>query len=543
MIKRISLLTMLVLTVSSVAAPLKIGWATVDASTDKPIFLYGLPRRRVSEGLRDPITITSLAIDNGEDCVIFSSWDTCVVTGLVVMEVRKRIAALAPDVPLEKIIFNAIHTHTGPAFGNGYHDPVSMEYRKFFVEKAAEAVIKAWRARKPGKIGYGYDFAVTCFSRRPVYFDDLSKRPLPNGGVRIPGYDFAKHAKLHGNSNDKYFSHLEAAPDPFVNFLFTYDMNDKLTGMIFNIAFPTQVSAAKDTKLGSDCWSDVRRELKKEFGDIYLLPQCAAAGDLTYKMPYYYAARERKHQVRFGRPEAFDGEFERVRCTEQMMAALHRTLPWASKELFDDLPMRHVTEVVHLNRFTPTPEEVAEAKANLKKLREMRKNPPWIDPAQLKLGLFRINKAIDNCKRILQCDYEIRMLNRTTLPSEFHVLRIGDIAFVSERYELYTDYGQRIQARSPFTQTFTIQICAGLFYNLGNAAGYLPTARAVPNGGYQANPVNNDNAPSPEGGQQMVDEAVRLLYELKGEPEPPCPASAQPVPRAKTTPLTGEDLK
>ena len=26
---------------------------------------------------------------------------------------------------------------------------------------------------------------------------------------------------------------------------------------------------------------------------------------------------------------------------------------------------------------------------------------------------------------------------------------------------------------------------------------------------------NNYNSPSPEGGQQMVDEAVRLLYELK----------------------------
>ena len=524
------------------AAPLKIGWATADASTDKPVHLQGLNRRRTSQGLRDPITITALVIDNGEDFVVFNAWDTSCVFGTMAKRVRAGVAQKLPGFPVEKIIFNAIHTHTGPSTGPGYDEPVDIEYRNMFIDKAVDTIVRAWNDRKPGKIGYGYDFAVTAFSRRPVYMDDLRKRMGKDGKPKTPGLSPDIHAKLHGDSNDPYFSHMEAAPDPFVNFLFTYDMNDKLTGMIFNIAFPSQVSI-KDMKLGSDCWSDIRRELKKEFGDIYLLPQCAAAGDLTYKMPYYYAARERKHQVRFGRPEAFDGEFERVRCTEQMMAALHRTLPWASKELFDDLPMRHVTEVLHLNRFTPTQAEVAEAKANLKKLREMRKNPPWTDPAQLKLGLFRINKAIDNCKRIIQCDYEIRMLNRTTWPSEFHVLRIGDIAFVSERYELYTDYGQRIQARSPFTQTFTIQICAGLFYNLGNAAGYLPTARAVPNGGYQANPVNNDNAPSPEGGQQMVDEAVRLLYELKGEPEPPCPASAQPVPRAKTTPLTGEDLK
>ena len=98
---------------------------------------------------------------------------------------------------------------------------------------------------------------------------------------------------------------------------------------------------------------------------------------------------------------------------------------------------------------------------------------------------------------------------------EFHVLRIGDVAFVSERYELYTDFGQRIQARSPFTQTFTIQLSAGGPDLPWFSACYLPTAIAVENAGYQAHPVNNYNSPSPEGGQLMVDEAVKLLYELK----------------------------
>ena len=102
---------------------------------------------------------------------------------------------------------------------------------------------------------------------------------------------------------------------------------------------------------------------------------------------------------------------------------------------------------------------------------------------------------------------------------EFHVLRIGEVAFVSERYELYTDFGQRIQARSPFTQTFTIQLSAGLPDLPGFVGAYLPTARSLPNGGYQSHPLNNFNSPSPEGGQQMVDEAVRLLYELKKDDE------------------------
>ena len=520
MVKKFLLAALLMLTAVAGAAPLKIGWAITDVSTERPIYLYGIPRQRVSEGLRDPLAVTTLVIDNGEDCVIFSTWDICVVFGTVAMRVRAMVADKCPEIPVDKIIFHAIHTHTGPAMGDGYDDDETREYRNMFVEQAAKSIIDAWKNRKPGKIGYGYDFAVTSFCRLPVYFDDLSKRPLPDGLYAPPKMPIDKYAKLHGNSNDPMFSHMEAAPDPFVNFLFTYDMNDKLTGMIFNIAFPSQVSI-KDMKLGSDCWSDIRRELKKEFGDdIHVLPQCAAAGDLTYQMPYYYKARERRHQLRYGRPEAFPGEFERKRCTEQMMAAFHRTLPWASKELYSDLPIRHINTTLHLKRLIPTPEDVAEAKETLVKIREFRKNlpEPWQkDPKRMEKGKRLIQRAIWGCRKVILLA-EDGKINKTW-PMEFHVLRIGDIAFVSERYELYTDYGQRIQARSPFTQTFTVQIGAGVFYHTGGASHYLATERAFKNKGYQANIVDNSNAPSPEGGQQMVDEAVRLLYELKKDDE------------------------
>ena len=510
--KKLSLATILALTVfSAVAAPLKIGWATADASTDRPVFLQGLNHRRVSQGLRDPITITALVIDNGEDCVIFNSWDTSCVFGTVAKRVRAGVAQKLPGFPVEKIIFNAIHTHTGPSTGPGYDDPESINYRNMFIDKAVDTIVRAWNDRKPGKIGYGYDFAVTCFSRRPVYFDDLRKRPGKDGKPKTPGFSPDIHAKLHGDSNDPMFSHMEAAPDPFVNFLFTYDLNDKLTGMIFNIAFPSQVSLP-DMKLGSDCWSDIRRELKKEFGDIHLLPQCAAAGDLTYKIPYYNRATKRKHELLFGRKEAFPGEFERRRCTEQMMAALHRTLPWASKELYGDLPLRHISTTLHLKRFYASEERIREAEENLVKLQELKKDKN-IDPKKLK----RVNNAFWRNKKILSLNDEIK--KKPTWAMEFHVLRIGEVAFVSERYELYTDFGQRIQARSPFTQTFTIQLSAGLPDLPGFVGAYLPTARSLPNGGYQSHPLNNYNSPSPEGGQQMVDEAVRLLYELKKDDE------------------------
>ena len=168
----------------------------------------------------------------------------------------------------------------------------------------------------------------------------------------------------------------------------------------------------------------------------------------------------------------------------------------------------------------PSEKDVAEAKANLEKINEMWKNQKtlWKDPKRLEKGRAMLRRAAWQNARLIRAAEEAKLDPDPTWPSEFHVLRI--IAFVSERYELYTDYGQRIQARSPFTQTFTISICAQMHYHLGTAAHYLATERAFRNKGYQANASDNSNAPSPEGGQQMVDIAVKLLYELKGEDEP-----------------------
>ena len=137
MSKRIVLLTLMLTTVSAIAAQLKIGWATADASTDKPVYMVGLDRRRNSHGLRDPITTTALVIDNGEGCVIFNSWDTCVINPRCATRIRAEVAKRIPGFPTEKIIFNAIHTHTGPALAEWYRDPLTNWYREMFIDKTA----------------------------------------------------------------------------------------------------------------------------------------------------------------------------------------------------------------------------------------------------------------------------------------------------------------------------------------------------------------------------------------------------------------------
>ena len=90
---------------------------------------------------------------------------------------------------------------------------------------------------------------------------------------------------------------------------------------------------------------------------------------------------------------------------------------------------------------------------------------------------------------------------------ELHVLRLGDVAIATNAFELFTDYGIQIKARSPALQTFVIQLAGST-----EMGSYLPTKRAVQGGGYSA--IVQSNEVGPEAGQILVDRTVDRINAL-----------------------------
>ena len=488
-VKGIFAVVLTVLAVCAEAAPLKIGWAINDISTDEPVYLSGTFHARVSKGVRDPLKVTALAVDNGEDCVVFVSIDLIHTMPWGVKIARDIIRRTIPDLPPEKILFNATHTHTGVNEWRG-DKAMLQRYREFLGRQLAKTIKEAWESRKPGKIAYGYDLVVTAFNRRIVYFKEFKGSIGMNPGGR---------ARLHGPTNTPDFSHVEGGGDPFVNYLFTYDMDDNLTGAIINVPYTAQCSIA-DVYLSSDTWHDVRKLMAEKHPGIFILTQCSAAGEATFEQPYYKAAEKRRNRLIFGRDRMnYPGEFPRKVIADRLMTSFDRALSWAQKEKFTDLPIKHVTKTLQLTRHRPTDEQCAEARRGLEEMKRLRK-----DPKTSKKYISSFGLRESKCREILR--------RRETwekdpkYPMEFHALRIGDIGFVSEQFELYFEFGQRIQARSPFVQTFVIQLSAG-------GGGYLATERATKNGGYGTGPLIGPV--SPQGGQEFVEAAVSELKALK----------------------------
>ncbi|MBR2897717.1 MAG: hypothetical protein IKC04_07530 [Oscillospiraceae bacterium] len=501
---------------------IKIGWAKREISMEGPLQIPGQTYLRISEGIHDPLYATALCLDGGagQDAAILVTTDVTVLRAGVVDMVMKKVAERDPSIPLDAIVIGATHTHeAGPM--NEVDNPVSADgqeyfdgktYKPFFAERTAEAIVEAWNTRKPGGFAYGYGYAVVAHQRRAVYFEDMSKvRPnavAPNG-----------HGVMYGKTNDPLFSHYESGADHFLNALFTFDENDKLTGMIVNVPCPSQTSEHL-TKLSADFWCEVRAGVKKEYGeDVFVLPQCAAAGDLAPRILHYLNAQQRRMRLKYGieydqenakrgtedqKNKAFA---ERRDIAERILDGVRDVYGWAKKEIYREVPLRHIVRTLQLPKRMITDEEAQWCRDTIKQMEDLVPEAGKATADEIRFAASRAAAVRGRNERALK-KYEDQK-NAPTLPSRVHTIRLGDIAFATNRFELYIDYQHRIQARSPFLQTFIVQLTGD-----GNVDGgsYLPTQRGLENKGYSASIFCN--ICGPEGGQTLVEQTLEMLEEL-----------------------------
>jgi len=92
-----------------------------------------------------------------------------------------------------------------------------------------------------------------------------------------------------------------------------------------------------------------------------------------------------------------------------------------------------------------------------------------------------------------------------TYPIEVHVLRLGDVAFATNPYELFLDYGNKIRARSRAKQTFLVQLACGSW-------GYLPTEKAERGSHYSA--YVSSGTTGHEGGDVLVRKTLHEINKL-----------------------------
>lgn len=458
------------------AAQLYMGAVTMDITPDEPVALDGQRNVRISKQPVTPISATALALESrdGEqvlDQAIMVSCDLVAIRAGILAKVREKIGDRLPGVDLKKIFLNATHTHTAPVTVDGkYALPETgiMQpgaYADWMTAKVADAIVAAWQKRAVGKVAWGQSQAVIAQNRRPYY---------ANGT-----------AVMYGKPDSPDFRGIESYEDHNIEVLYFWDATDKLIATAVNVACPSQ-EVGGTSAIHADFWEPVRERLREKHGkDLHVLAWTGAGGDVTSRLAYGRDADERMRKLR--------GDVSRLdELARRLVNAWEEALEGAKNDIREDVIFQHQVKDIELPYRKVTILEKAAAMTEAEKFKD--------DPKQ-KWNYGWNQRVVDRFQQ-QQAGTE------QPYTMELHAMRLGDVAISTNEFELYTDYGVQMKARSPAIQTFVIQ--------LAGPGTYLPTERAAKHGGYGA--VIQSSQIGPEGGQALVErtvESLRSMWEKK----------------------------
>ncbi len=494
---------------------LLIGWAEESLVPDKKVNVYGQFYERISNHVETEITATAMAISKGDQSAIIVSCDLTSTNQFLIDQVREELAAMCPDFPVENLIIGATHTHTsvgyakrGVASGTKEilkefmppekqyapivtaDDSVMTAYEAldFLSVRIAKAAKNAWENRAEGGFTNAFGRAVVGFCRRVCYNDGS--------------------AQMWGDTNTATFTQLEGGNDSGIELLYVYNKENKLTGVVANIACPSQILEHRSF-ISADYWGEVKRNLRKELGDdLFLLPMCGAGGD---QCP--------RDLVRWVQPETpiNDPNIKRPDVIERV----------ADPSMFDLSGCRRVGKRVS-NEILAVLEELGQPQTDA----VFEHQVFTLDMPLRKATISQYNEAVreieyfvnknkdkdaftfeDNARMHVYAGTIARYREQQTVetkPIEVHIIRLGDIAIATNPFELFLDYGNRMKARARAKQTFIMQLTAG-------AMGYLPTEKAEQGGHYSA--YISSGQFGHEGGDLLTRKTITTINKMfeKGE--------------------------
>ena len=474
-------LCLLSVTTVSMAGQLLVSAATADITPPKPAALDGQFGLRVSQKADTPITANVLVLESKEgdrslDTAVMVSCDLVVISDIMYDNVCQATKKRLPDFDLKKMFLNATHTHTAPVTRPGIYDIPKEgviqpeEYCAFAADRIAEAIERAWKARKPGSFTWGLGHAAVAENRRATYADGRSV--------------------MYGQTNQPDFRGLEGYVDHDIGSMFFWDEAGKLIAMTINVVCPSQEVEGLSS-LNADFWHPVREMVKKRYGaDVCVLGWTGAAGDLS---PHPMIGKGPVHQC--STAEDRMRELRKLSRLEEIarriVAAVDETYETVKNDRRADAPLIHKTEMVRLPVRLVTDAEYAAIKAEFEREKPTNMAKAWNG-------------------RVLERYEEQKKNPHPTRDIDIHVIRIGDAVVCTNTFELFTDYGIQMKARSRANQTFVIQLASG------GEFCYLPTERAARGGGYSA--IVQSNTIGPEGGQVLVNRTVELIDSLWANP-------------------------
>lgn len=397
--------------------------------------------RPIAAHVHDELHARCLVLDDGETKLAFVVADTISLARDIWDEAKQKIEA-ATGIPAANMMFSGTHTHSSvSALSNP--DP-ALNYRQILITRVVDGVRRAVNNLEPAKIAWGTGKVPQHVFNRRWKLKEGMTNPNPFGGLdrAVMNPSGLVRAKLAGPAGPT---------NPEVYCLSVQALDGRQIALMANY-WLHYVGGVPREHLSADYFGEFCRVIETQLAAgpehppvVGLLANgpCGDVNNNDYGGKTPAVKREPYEKIKL---VAGDLANEVLRVRETLT---HQ----------DWVPLKAAVAELELGVRRPTAEMVEWAKAVLAKGKD-------IEPAHR-----------------LEQPYAERTLSAQgakpdTVSCVMQAFRIGDLGIAAIPFEVFTETGLEIKAKSPFKDTFTIELANG-------SNGYLPTPPQLDLGGYE----------------------------------------------------------
>ncbi len=422
--------------------------------------------------VHDELHARSLVLDDGTTKLVFVVIDNVGVIREVLDE-AKRLIFEETNIPAAQILISSDHTHSassasgiGALRGNANQGKTFDDYQRFLIRRIADGVRIAVNNLEPARIGWGVgNVPQHLFNRRwkmksPVVnpFGEMDQVRM-NPGVGNP--DLVEPA---------------GPTDPQVSFISVQSLKGRPIGLLANYSLHYVGGVPRD-HISADyfaVFADRIQELIKadrQDPPFVGIMSNGTSGDVN--------------NINFRGPAEKHEPYAKMRIVANDVAT----------------EVMRVYQTVQYKNWVQL--RAAQSELNLK----VRKpTPQMLAYAQKVLAKPETEKPVHS----LEKTYAERTMQLNGWPANIsatmQAFRIGDVGVAAIPFEVFTEIGLDIKARSPLKPSFTISIANGSY-------GYLPTPEQHKVGGYET--WLGTNKVETEASRKIVAEILNLFNQIK----------------------------
>jgi len=391
--------------------------------------------------IHDELHVRCLALDDGGTKLVFAVVDSVGVSREIFDEAKKRIHA-ATGVPVANMMMSATHTHS--ATSSRAPDPAGGEggYGAFLTTRIVDGVRRALNNLEPARIGWGAGQVPQHVFNRRWFLKDGKTATNPFGeqdrAVMNPGSFRDVLDRPAGPTNPEvYFISVQSAAGRPIALLANYWLH--------------YVGGVGSGHISADYFAVFADRIQELLGADRQDPPFVGmlangpCGDVNNNN---YGAKS---------PAPTYPRYEKMRIVANDVAEevlrVHRTIKFQ-----DWVELKAAQSELELKMRRPTPALIARAEQVLAR-------PANASPIHVR-----------------EVNYAQRTIGAKDWPETVSIIlqafRIGGLGVAAVPFETFTETGLELKARSPFKDTFTIELANGSY-------GYLPTPEQHEFGGYE----------------------------------------------------------